>query len=451
MASGTFRTLPAIMEPVPILSRANAPFIALVVLAGGALVWFLAVGGLDEDPGVVGPTSTLAGTTVAPSTTAAAGDGTTAESGATTSTSGADDTSPAPGLPAAIAVDVITDQLAQPVFATAAPGDDRIFVVERQGRIRVVDPQTRIVGGTPFLDVSSKTLADKGIELGLLGLAFHPGYEENGRFFVYYTDTNHDTAVAEYARLDADRADPASERIFVRVEREGLRHNAGMLQFGPDGNLWIAIGDGGLFEVYGQDPTQFLGTILRLDVDGEEPYAIPPDNPFVDGGGAPEVWAYGLRNPWRFDIDSEAGLIYIGDVGQADAEEIDAVPLTPSGWNFGWPIMEGPNCWLEVDCDTAGLTLPITSYSHAEGCSVTGGVVYRGAAIPGLVGHYLYADWCLGWIRSLRYDGSTVHDMADWSSSIGEVGMITSFGTDADGEVLIVTQEGMLGRIVEPG
>jgi glucose/arabinose dehydrogenase len=335
------------------------------------------------------------------------------------------------------------------VFATTAPGDDRIFVVERSGRIQIIDPGTGAVNASPFLDVTTLTLPSKGIELGLLGLAFHPGYAENGRFFVHYTDVNHDTAVAEYTRLDADRADPGSGRIFVRVAREGLRHNAGMLQFGPTGFLWIAIGDGGLFEVYGQDNTQFLGTILRLDVDGEEPYDIPPDNPFVNGDGAPEVWAYGLRNPWRFDIDAESGFIYIGDVGQANAEEIDAVSLTPDGWNFGWPIMEGPDCWIEpAGCDTAGLTLPIASYSHADGCSVTGGVVYRGEAIPELTGHYFYADWCFGWVRSLLHlDGAVIQE-ADWSGQLGELGMISSFGVDGDGEILITTSEGLLGRIV---
>lgn len=420
----------------------NPNFVLLVVtiLSAIVLTWFVAAGGLDptsEPTAGISPEGTSAGTI----------------DESRDQESGTNETTTTTSLPSGpllgLEWQTISEGLDQPVFATTAPGDERIFVVERGGRIQVVDPETGDIAPEPFLDITDKTLPSKGIELGLLGLAFHPGYEKNGRFFVYYTDLDHDTAVAEYARLDADHADADSGRVFVGVAREGLRHNAGMLQFGPDGYLWIAIGDGGLFEVYGQDNTQFLGTILRLDMDDGDPYAVPEDNPFVVGSGAPEVWAYGLRNPWRFDIDAESGIIYIGDVGQANAEEIDAVPIAEGGWNFGWPIMEGPNCWLdESDCDTEGLTLPIASYSHADGCSVTGGVVYRGTAIPELDGHYFYADWCFGWVRSLLYSNGQVSDEQDWSTDLGEVGMISSFGVDENGEVLITTSEGTLGRIV---
>jgi glucose/arabinose dehydrogenase len=424
-----------------LLRGSNLILVAVTIVAGAILVWFVARGGMET----AAPASSIATTSPPTTSEGGQGGGSTSSTGASASTSTTLPRDPLQGL----AWEVIADGLDQPVFATTAPGDERIFVVERSGRIQIVDPATGQVGSVPFLDIASKTLPSKGIELGLLGLAFHPDYEQNGRLFVYYTDLSNDTAVAEYARIDADTANPGSERIFVRVAREGLRHNAGMLQFGPDGYLWIAIGDGGLFEVHGQDNTQFLGTILRLDLDGGLPYAVPPDNPFVDAAGAPEVWAYGLRNPWRFDIDAESRHIYVGDVGQANAEEIDAVPLTPDGWNFGWPVMEGPNCWLEPSgCDTDGLTLPITSYSHADGCSVTGGVVYRGDAIPELDGHYFYADWCFGWVRSLLYSNGQVSQEQDWSSQIGEIGMVSSFGVDANGEILITTSEGTLGRIV---
>ena len=222
-----------------------------------------------------------------------------------------------------------------------------------------------------------------------------------------------------------------------------------MLVFGPDGYLYIAIGDGGLFEEFGQNPDVFLGTILRLDMDTGDPYSAPDDNPFFSGGGAPEVWAYGLRNPWRFSIDRASNTMFIGDVGQADAEEVNAVALEPVGYNFGWPVMEGYNCWLPRDgCDQTGIQLPTTVYSHADGCSVTGGYVYRGSQIPEYYGHYFYADWCLGWVRSFEYASGAVLNPNDWSVDLANPGQITSFGLDGDGEMLYTTFEGTLGRII---
>ena len=423
----------------------NTPYVVTILVAGTALAWFLltqdVLDGGSGAAGAVAPTAAEAPSGTAQTDAAEAVVPEAAETSSTTTAS----LPPLQGL----AVEPLLDGLVQPVFATTAPGDNRIYIAERRGTIQIFDPATGVLNPEPFLDVRTKTRASIGIELGLLGLAFHPRYSDNGRFFVYYTDLDNDTAVAEYARIDSDRADPSSERIFVAVERQGLRHNAGMLQFGPEGHLYIAIGDGGLFEVYGQDPGQFLGTILRLDVDGAEPYAVPSDNPFVAGDGAAEVWAYGLRNPWRFAIDAPSGTMYIGDVGQADAEEINAVPLESAGYNFGWPVMEGSNCWLpRTGCDRSGKVLPVTEYTHADGCSVTGGYVYRGRRIPELEGHYFYSDWCSGWIRSLELVDGIAANSVDWSQDLGPAGQVTSFGLDGDGELLFVTFEGVLGRIV---
>ena len=201
--------------------------------------------------------------------------------------------------------------------------------------------------------------------------------------------------------------DPSSEIQLLTFDKPTTRHNGGMLQFGPDGYLWMSLGEGGAASVNSQDPNRLLSSILRLDVDSGEPYGIPEDNPFAGGGGAPEVWAKGLRNPWRFSIDGD--LIYIGDVGHEDFEEIDIVPLDGAPYNFGWLRMEGTSCF-QRGCDAVaeGLTLPVVEYTHAEGCSVTGGFVYRGAAIPELDGHYFYGDWCGEWIRSFRYEGGEV-------------------------------------------
>jgi glucose/arabinose dehydrogenase len=426
-------------------ARQNAPFTIAAALAVTALTWFV----LTQD--VFGESSAAPAVQTAPVVSTLASDpvADTAEasvdSAPTTQTAPASAASPLQSL----GTEVLLEGLAQPVFATTAPGDDRIYVVERGGKILIYDPATGALNPDPFLDVTHKSKANIGIEVGLLGLAFHPDYAENGRLFIYYTDTNSDTAVAEYARQDADQVDPTSGEVFIEVAREGIRHNAGMLLFGPDGYLYVAIGDGGMFEEFGQNPNVFLGTILRLDMDTGDPYSAPDDNPFFSGGGAPEVWAYGLRNPWRFSIDRASNTMFIGDVGQADAEEINAVALEPAGYNFGWPVMEGNNCWLPREgCDQTGIQLPTTVYSHTEGCSVTGGYVYRGSQIPEYYGHYFYADWCLGWVRSFEYAGGAVLNPQDWSADLANPGQITSFGLDGDGEMLYTTFEGTLGRIV---
>lgn len=423
------------------LSRANLPYWGAILLAGSLLVWFL----MTQDPFANG-TATATG-----STTTIATDGSTTTS---TTTDGSGTTAvttssiPLPDSPLqGLALETITTELTQPTFAVVAPGDDTIYVLERRGTIRTVDPDTGEV--KTFLDVVNKSNADKGIELGLLGMVFHPDFETNRRFWIYYTDVEHDAAVVEYLMGSDGLPDLSSENRIMEIDRlpNGLRHNGGMMQFGPDGYLYIASGDNGQYDVNPQDPTTKKGAIMRIDVDTGDPYGTPADNPWADGSGAPEVWAIGFRNPWRFAIDAVENMIYISDVGQGSWEEVDAVPLEPVGYNFGWPQLEGRSCWSPATgCQTAGMTMPVVQYGHDEGCSITGGFVYRGTQIPEVIGHYFFADWCNGWIRSFRLENGTAGEVKEWTE-LGNVGQVTSFGLDADGELLIMTSGGVLARL----
>lgn len=365
---------------------------------------------------------------------------------ATTTTTSPVTTTAAPLPPLqGLGFEIIGDEFDQPVYVTSPPGDERLFVVERPGTIRIIDAGGR-VREKPFLDIRSE-VHDPGIEQGLLGTAFHPDYAANGRFFVYYTDSNSDTRLVEYrAGTDPSQADPATARQLIFFPQPTDRHNGGMLLFGPDGYLYVSLGEGGKASLHAQNPETLLSAILRIDVDSGDPYGIPPDNPFVDGGGAPEVLVFGLRNPWRFALDN--GLLYIADVGHSDWEEINVVPLDGLPYNFGWLLMEGNHCFIPADCDLTGLTLPILEYPHPEGCSITGGFVYRGAAIPELTGHYFYADWCTLFVRSFRYDAGAVTDQRDWSEDLAGIGQINSFGLDPAGELLVATWSGLVARIV---
>jgi glucose/arabinose dehydrogenase len=381
-------------------------------------------------PGYDRTTTTGATTTSAVPTTSLAPiiTTTTAPSPATTTTI----TTP-PGLELSLAQ--VASGLTKPLFVTAPPGDDRLFVVEQEGRIQVLRD------GEPlgaFLDVSA--LVSSGGERGLLGLAFHPDYPADSRFFVDYTDVRGDTVVAEYrVSADPDRADPASGRVILTVNQPFRNHNGGMLASGPDGYLYIGMGDGGGAGDplrTGQDADSLLGAILRLDVTGD-PYSIPADNPHAAGGGAPEVWAKGLRNPWRFSFDGD--LIYIGDVGQDAWEEIDIAHTDSHGLNFGWSIMEGTHCFGSSTCDAAGLQLPALEYPHEDGnCSVTGGYVYRGTALPELAGAYFYGDYCSGMVSSFRHDLEGLYDLRSWGDSVGALPGLTSFGVDGAGELYLV-------------
>ena len=325
-------------------------------------------------------------------------------------------------------------------------GNDQLYVVEQPGMIRVFTNDPATSNADVFLDISNK-VDNSDNEEGLLGLAFHPNYAENGRFFVYHTDVNDDTVLTEY-RVSGDPglAEPATARQIMLIDQPTDRHNAGMLQFGPDGLLYVAVGDGGDGGHNGQKTDTVLGAILRIDVDSGDPYVIPSDNPFVTGGGAPEVWLYGLRNPWRFWIDYPTELIYIGDVGQADREEVDVLPLTAGGANLGWIYMEGTMCFRAPECNDTETVLPVYEYTHDDGCSITGGIVYRGAAIPEMDGTYFYADWCRTTLRSFEYGDGGVSESKTWEELAP--GQVNTFGVDGSGELYMGTWDGIVWKLV---
>lgn len=326
------------------------------------------------------------------------------------------------------------DGLRSPLLLTHADdGTDRSFVVEQGGTIRIVEGGE--VASQAFLDVSD--LTDARGEQGLLGLAFHPDFERNGRFFINYTDLAGDTVVASY-HADDGTADPNSAEVVLKIDQPYANHNGGHLAFGPDGYLYIATGDGGSAgdpQGNGQDRDALLGKLLRIDVDGD-PYEIPPSNPFADDGeGAPEVWAYGLRNPWRFSFDGDTDTLWIGDVGQGELEEIDRVPDDKGGLNFGWNEMEGSRCYDGRDCDPSGKVLPVTEYGHDLGCSITGGFVYRGAEFPALRGGYFFADYCSGNIWAID---ATTRSGVEPTLLLSSERALSSFGQDDDGELYVI-------------
>ena len=345
---------------------------------------------------------------------------------------------------AAYWLEEVVSGLGNPLYVTSPPGDlERLFILETGGRIMIVD--NGILNPVPFLDLMDITVS--GGEQGLLGMAFHPDYANNGYFYINHTVSIDScgsdggcVATARYTvSADPDVADPASRASIMNLGSYLPSHNAGMIEFGPDGYLWFGTGDGGGGgdqQNNSQNDGVLLGKMLRIDVDGAFPYAIPPDNPFV-GAGDPldEIWAKGLRNPWRFSFDRLTGDIWLGDVGQALWEEIDFQPASSTGGeNYGWRLMEGNHCFLpHEDCDPGGLIYPIHEYAHGPGCSVTGGYVYRGGMIPELQGLYLYADFCTGDIFALDpADSSVTQIMAEEPT-----GSIVSFGEDEAGELYI--------------
>jgi glucose/arabinose dehydrogenase len=327
-------------------------------------------------------------------------------------------------------------------------------VVEQGGTIRILDNGVALP--SPFLDVSSR-VACCG-EQGLLSVAFPPGFTVKRHFYVNYTRTQDGATVVARYRLsagDANAADPASEEVVLTIPQPFANHNGGQLAFGPDGYLYIGMGDGGSGGDplnNAQTPGTLLGKLLRIDVEsGEVPYGIPPTNPFLGMDGyRPEIWALGLRNPWRFSFDRGTGDLHIGDVGQGNFEEIDFQPAgDPGGRNYGWNIMEGDRCYPPgtVGCNRTGLALPVFVYDHSLGCSVTGGHVYRGSAFPSLQGVYLFGDYCSGRIWGIRKNGAAWDNalLADTTSAI------SSFGEDESGNVYVVNHaSGDLQRILSP-
>jgi glucose/arabinose dehydrogenase len=343
--------------------------------------------------------------------------------------------------------------LGDALYVTGAPGQPgRLFVVQQSGTIRIL--QNGKLLGRPFLDVSR--LITAGGEQGLLGLAFHPGYARNGRFYVNYTDRSGDTRVVEYRRASATRADPSSARVLLGVDQPFANHNGGGLAFGPDRMLYIGLGDGGSGDDphgNGQDTGSLLGKLLRIDVDrrtGGRPYGIPAGNPFAKGGGRPEIYAYGLRNPWRFSFDRARGDLWIADVGQNAIEEIDYRPRNRgAGANFGWRAFEGRSVHIGGTGALRGPsrhTPPVAQYTHAEGCSVTGGYVYRGTRVPALRGRYVYADYCSGTVWSMRAGPKPGGVRRETRLGV-RLSNVTSFGQSLNGDVYVVAG-GSLYRFV---
>ena len=360
---------------------------------------------------------------------------------------------PPPTGPVSVGLQEVVSGLGFPDGLTAPPGDPhRLFIVEKGGLIRIVRDGTLLPA--PFLDLSNRVSTRR--EQGLLGLAFDPDYASNGRFIVHYTDLNGNTSVS-FFRVDPanpDRADPASESVILALDQPGPNHNGGQILFGADGMLYIGLGDGGSEgdpAGRGQSLNDLFGNILRVDVSSGTGYTIPPDNPFVgrtDARG--ELWSVGLRNPWRFTFDPATGDLYVGDVGQDKWEEIDVVTAAQGagrGANFGWNVMEGAHCFADPNCSPDKFTLPVLEYSHSEGCSVSGGYVYRGSAIPALQGNYFYGDFCGGWVRSFRLQNGQAVDQRDWPE-LAPGGHVPSFGQDAAGELYVLSDEGRVFRIV---
>ncbi len=331
-------------------------------------------------------------------------------------------------------LEVVAEGFAEPLFVThAGDGSGRVFVVEKGGVIRLLKDKQ------PFLDITDRVGA-QGSEQGLLGLAFHPRFRQNGYFYVNYTNQDGDSVISRFtAPGDRQRADAGSERVVLTEDQPAANHNGGMLAFGRDGYLYAGFGDGGGANDQfgnGQNRNTLLGKILRIDVNRGSPYAIPQDNPFRgEEGVRAEIYAYGLRNPWRFSFDRDTGDLYIGDVGQGQYEWVLYQRAgTKGGQNYGWPITEGDHCFLEEGCNREGITPPVTEYTHDLGCSITGGYVYRGERYPALRGAYLFGDYCDGRVWTLHRDRA-----GKWiqTEMLQEEISISSFGEDEAGEVYI--------------
>lgn len=431
------------------VSRATRTIIGgfLVLLAIASTFAYLAPSVLQ--PETVRRTTTVTRTDTVTETSAATTT-TTVTTTAVTTTTTESEVRPEPLR--AMRVEVAFPQLSFERMVYLTPADDgtnRLFLVLQPGVILIFPNQRDTGSASVFLDIQER-VNDLGNEEGLLGLAFDPNYETNGFFYVYYTASPPRRSVLSRfsaSSASADRADPASELILLEVPQPFANHNGGALAFGPDGYLYLGLGDGGSAgdrHGHGQNLSTLLGSLLRLDVRASsigEKYRIPSDNPFVGRSDARgEIWAYGFRNPWRFSFDRSTGLLWAGDVGQNSFEEVDSVKR---GGNYGWNVMEGFHCFptTRSGCDTSGLELPVTEYTHADGCSVTGGPVYRGSRLPSLYGAYVYADFCSGKIWGLRYQGGRVIEHLEL---VDTPLAISSFGEDAQGEMYILSFDGRI-------
>ncbi len=380
-------------------------------------------------PSAAPPTASTPGATPAPSESA---------SPAETQRTPEETAEPIAEDPPPLALEEVASGLNAPINITATP-DGWLLVNERIGRVIAVDPET---GSTEVsLDITDRVL--ESFEQGLLGLALHPDWPDDPRAYVHYSsrEGDGDTVLSEFRVTDEPlppRLDPSTERVLLTVDQPYANHNGGQLAFGPDGLLYLALGDGGSGgdpHGNGQNPDVLLGKILRIDVDDGDAYAIPPENPFADGGGAPEVLLVGLRNPWRFSFDRGTGLLWIGDAGQNAAEEIDRIdPVADAGANLGWNLMEASQCFSQPDCSTDGLTLPVVEYGRDLGCAVTGGYVYRGDAIDDLRGWYLFSDYCTGLLFGVPSDAEGVIG----PRTLLETGVsVSTFGEGPDGELYV--------------
>ncbi|HEY7333026.1 MAG TPA: PQQ-dependent sugar dehydrogenase [Candidatus Limnocylindria bacterium] len=432
--------------PRPVTRRVAA-FVAAIVVCLGIVV------GACAGPS---PSGAPSATTAIPSGSSLPASDTPSDAPGPSASGRGSTNPPLPTGPDALALEPFAAGLDTPIgLAHAGDGSGRLYVLEQVGRVRVVE-RDGTVRAEPFIDLSGRVLS--GGERGLLGIAFHPDYPRNRRLFVHYSRAGDGATVVSELRASADgrTADPSSERILLGVTQPFPNHNGGRIAFGPDGYLYIGLGDGGS----GGDPyanaqntNVLLGKLLRIDVDrqpsGGRAYAIPRDNPFAPqgirpDGGAPEIWAYGLRNPWQFSFDTEGGDLYIGDVGQGRWEEVNRQPGdSRGGENYGWAVMEGRHCYVD-NCEQAAYVKPIAEYSHREGCSITGGYVYRGARQPELQGIYVFGDYCSGLVFTLHVDEGTVTPKVVLDSGLS----ITSFGVGEDGEIYLADIGGSIGRVV---
>ncbi len=359
---------------------------------------------------------------------------------------------PQPPAAGAYALEAVGTGFKRPLYLTYAPGDasGRLFIVEQDGTIAILKDGRR--QEPLFLDIDSR-VGSRANEQGLLSMAFDPDYATNGIFYVYYTDTGGDTVVARYrvAAGNPNAADPDSEEVILRVGQPYSNHNGGLIKFGPDGYLYVTLGDGGSGGDplnSGQDRSTLLGTLLRIDVRSGSPYVIPADNPFVGHEGVrPEIWAWGLRNVWRFSFDRATGDLFTADVGQNKLEEVNFQPASsPGGENYGWKLFEGSEQFSGSREGMARreMVFPIAEYGRSEGCSVTGGYVYRGQQLPDLAGNYIFGDYCSGivWTLTPQADGTWLRTVLMQAPS-----EITSFGEDADGEVYVIIRPGTIYRI----